>query len=168
MLSSGLKTLRRPLWVVVAVLLVGGGCAHQQLVSPVDSQIPRELSKVTLPSYVIEPPDILVIDAIRVVPLPPYRIEPLDVLSIDVIGLPESDETPPIRNQLVSVDADGTINLGRAYGIVRVAGMTLPEAQEAIEKFLMQKKIKAPRANLVLLPPRSLQAIRGEHLARRD
>src|SRR2546421_12743651 len=106
MLSTGLRTLRHPLWVVVGALLLGGGCEHQQLISPVDSQIPRELSKVSLPAYVIEPPDILVIDAVRVVPLPPYRTEPLDVLSIDVSGLPE--EAPRITG-LLSVEPDWTL-----------------------------------------------------------
>ena len=34
----------------------------------------RELEKVSLPPYVIEPPDILTIEALRVVPKAPYRI----------------------------------------------------------------------------------------------
>ena len=46
--------------------------------------LPSEKEKVTHPAYVIEPPDILFIDAIRVVPKPPYRIEPLDILLIQV------------------------------------------------------------------------------------
>jgi polysaccharide export outer membrane protein len=146
-------------------LLLGAGCQHQQLVNPVDSQIPRELSKVSLPAYVIEPPDILVIDVIRTVPLPPYRIEPFDVLNIQVTGLPE--EAPPIFGP-VSVQADGTLDLGREYGTVRVVDMTIPEAQDAIEKFLMQKKIKAPKVNLFLLQSRALQLVRGEHLVRPD
>src|SRR5690348_12424847 len=64
--------------------LLATGCHSQQLQPPVDSQVPRELAKVTLPTYVIEPPDILLVDALRVVPLPPYRIAPLDILFIEV------------------------------------------------------------------------------------
>jgi len=165
MLSRGQGRLSHPLWVGVALLL-GAGCQHQQLVNPVDSQIPRELSKVTLPSYVIEPPDILVIDVIRTVPLPPYRIEPFDVLQIQVSGLPE--EAPPISGP-VSVEGDGNLSLTREYGSVRVADMTIPEAQDAIEKYLRErKKITAPKVNLFLLQSRALQLVRGEHLVRPD
>jgi hypothetical protein len=38
----------------------------------------KELAKVSLPPYVIEPPDILLIDALRVVPKPPFRIQSFD------------------------------------------------------------------------------------------
>src|SRR5215216_1401783 len=52
--------------------------------------VPRELAKVSLPPYVIEPPDILQIDALRLIPRPPYRVEPLDALAIRVSDtLPE-------------------------------------------------------------------------------
>jgi len=43
---------------------------------------PRELSKVLLPAYTIEAPDILLIEAVKVVPKDPYSIEPLDLLQI--------------------------------------------------------------------------------------
>src|SRR5262249_20302890 len=75
-------------WVVLlSVCLVAAGCrgldhASEAMQPSGDSPIPRELTKVTLPEYVVEPPDILLIDAVRVVPKPPYRIEPLDVLYI--------------------------------------------------------------------------------------
>ena len=38
----------------------------------------RELEKVSMPPYVVEPPDVLLVDTIRVVPRPPYHVEPLD------------------------------------------------------------------------------------------
>ena len=44
--------------------------------------LPNEKAKTTLPAYVIEPPDVLIIDGIRLIPRPPYRVEPLDVLLI--------------------------------------------------------------------------------------
>src|SRR4051812_3868102 len=67
----------------------GGGyglhCCHPPKFNPCnveDAKVPKELNKVTMPQYVIEAPDILMIDAIRVIPLPPYKIEPLDVLFV--------------------------------------------------------------------------------------
>src|SRR5262249_42111233 len=81
------RTFGHPLllWVVLGIGLAIAGCCHSFSVCeppPADERLPRELAKVSLPSYVIEPPDILQIDALRVVPLPPYRVEPLDGLLI--------------------------------------------------------------------------------------
>src|SRR5215218_7378513 len=69
-----------------------------------DLPVPKELNKVSLPPYVIETPDILMIDAIRVIPLPPYRVEPLDVLFLTAKGVQPED---PI-NGLYGVDPDGS------------------------------------------------------------
>src|SRR6516162_2126327 len=83
---------RRNPWLLVvaaglAFSLLGTGCASMQEASSPPGDIPRELDKVTLPPYVIEPPDTLIIDAIRLVPLPPYRIEPMDQLVIQASGV---------------------------------------------------------------------------------
>src|SRR5262245_61255400 len=59
------------------VLAVAAGCLTGcQSTNLYLEDLPRELAKVPMPPYVIEPPDILLIDAIRVVPLPPYKIAP--------------------------------------------------------------------------------------------
>ena len=47
---------------------------------------PVEERLVSLPTYIIEPPDILEINAIKVVPKSPYKIEALDYLAINVAG----------------------------------------------------------------------------------
>ena len=47
---------------------------------------PRELSMMSLPTYRVEPPDILQIEMLKLVPLPPYRIDIYDVLQIRVLG----------------------------------------------------------------------------------
>jgi len=121
------------------------------------------LTKVSLPDYVIEPPDILLVDAIRLVPLPPYRVEPLDTLLISVPNtLPG---TEPITGLYV-VESDGAVNLGE-YGSVTVAGMTLNEAREAIKK-TVGARIKEPVVHLALGQSRAMQQIRGEHLVRPD
>jgi polysaccharide export outer membrane protein len=139
------------------------GCADTRMSQPYFPDLPRELQKVSLPSYVIEPPDILLIDAVRIIPLPPYRIEPLDVLFIQVLGtLPDE----PIAG-LYRVDPDGTILLGPTYGSVRVAGQTLEEARQSIESYL-RRILKDPRVTVSLAESRALQQIRGEHLVRPD
>jgi polysaccharide export outer membrane protein len=143
--------------------LLAIGCHSQQLQPPVDSQVPRELAKVTLPTYVIEPPDILLVDALRVVPLPPYRIAPLDILFIEVTNLPEN----PIQGN-VTVDSDGTISLGADYGKVILAGKTLDEAKAEIEKQLKQLKLKDFKVTVLLTASHGLQQIRGEHLVHPD
>ena len=106
---------------------------------------PAELKKISLPEYRIEPPDVLQIEMLKLVPLPPYRAESFDVLQIHVLGaLPDQ----PIDNYYI-VEAEGTINLGPAYGTVRVAGMTLDEIKHAVEKKL-QEVLKAPEVSVQL------------------
>jgi polysaccharide export outer membrane protein len=127
--------------------------------------MPRELEKVTLPSYVVEPPDILLIDALRVVPLPPYHIEPLDSLYI------QASNTLPMEplGGVYGVDPGGNVNLGIAYGTVHLVGLTLEEAKEALERHLKQIiKNPPPQVLVSLAQSRALQQIRGEHLVRPD
>ena len=102
---------------------------------PLRTNLPRELSKTMLPDYVIEPPDVLLIDAIRLVPQPPYRIEPLDAL---VINVTETLPDQPISG-VYGVEPEGTVNLGFTYGLVPVAGLTLDEIQQDIEKRLSKR-----------------------------
>src|SRR5688500_17311753 len=84
---------------VVAVLAAAGGgchslpsghmCCKPPKFAPCcipELPVPRELNKVSLPPYVIETPDILIIEATRLIPLPPYRVEPLDVLYVSGRG----------------------------------------------------------------------------------
>lgn len=125
--------------------------------------MPRELAKTAMPEYVIEPPDILLIDAIRVVPKPPYRVHSLDTLMVQVIGaLPDK----PIDG-VYAVESGGTVNFGQPYGSVKVAGMTLEEARLAIEEFLNQSLTKA-EVNLQLGESIGEQQIAGEHLVGPD
>ena len=85
-------------------------------------------SMVSLPAYQVEPPDILMIEMLKMVPLPPYRIDIYDVLQIRVMGtLPDQ----PIDGFFL-VEGEGIVTLGPAYGRVRVAGMTVEQASEAI------------------------------------
>jgi polysaccharide biosynthesis/export protein len=70
------------------------------------SSIPGEFRKTSLPAYVVEPPDILMVEVLEALP-----------------GRPISGER--------LVRPDGTITLG-FYGDVYVAGLTLPEVKEKI------------------------------------
>lgn len=125
--------------------------------------VPTELCKVSLPPYRIEPPDILVIDMLRAIPLPPYRLMPLDVL---VINVAQALPNQPIAGTY-GISPDGLLNLGFAYGSVRVAGMTLEEAEEAI-RALLKKTINNPQISVALAQIRAAQQARGEHLVGPD
>lgn len=162
------RLVRRGLamWAMLLLCAHGLGCCSVCHPDPklCSCPIPRELVKVSLPEYVVEPPDILLIDAIRVIPKPPYHISPLDVLVITA-NVPPTRE--PIQGQYM-VDTDGTVNLGPTFGSVQVAGMTLEEAKKAIEDFLIKQNIKDPQVSVVLAQSSALQQIRGEHLVTPD
>jgi polysaccharide export outer membrane protein len=130
--------------------------------------VPTEKDKTTLPSYIIEPPDILFIEAIRVVPKPPYHIQATDVLTIQLAGgFPEGLAGGGANLDQFLVSPDGTVNLGPLYGKVKVVGMTEDEAKTAIETFL--KEILAdPRVSVQLIQSAGQQPVTGEHLVAPD
>lgn len=160
---------RKPCLIMWAVLLTLGLASAGCHTLPgrkacFDCPGPREKDMVSLPAYVIEPPDVLLIDAVRLIPKPPYKVEPLDVLIIQATpALPDAPISGPYL-----VEPDGTVNLGAPYGIVRVIGMTLEEAQKVIYRHLDLKYIKKPEVIVSLGQSRGLQQVRGEHLVRPD
>ncbi len=163
------NTMRGRRWAVrgflaLAACAVNAGCLTcKPDPAACCSPLPRELNKVTMPNYVIEAPDILLIDALRVVPKPPYKVDSLDALLITATNtLP----TEPISGIFV-VDPDGTVNLGLSYGTARVIGMTIPQAKEEILRVL-KTKLREPEVNVSLAYTRGQQMIRGDHLVRPD
>lgn len=113
--------------------------------------------------YVIEPPDVLLIDAIRVVPKPPERVELVDILQIRTAGtLPDA----PIKG-LFRVTADGTVAFGAPYGSVAVVGLTIDEAQNAITKHLKQV-LQEPIVTVAIDEKAGKQRLSGEHLVAPD
>jgi polysaccharide biosynthesis/export protein len=125
--------------------------------------IPREIDKVSLPTYTVAPPDVLMIDAGQLVPKPPYRVEPLEVLTIQVTDtLPDQ----PI-NGAFTISPEGSINLGYGYGIARVQGLTVDQIQGAIRQHL-SNILHNPQVSVALAQFRGQQQIRGEHLVRPD
>jgi polysaccharide export outer membrane protein len=87
---------------IVGGVMDGAGCAEN-----VGPPVPRELAKVSLPPYVIEPPDVLLVQT-RLAPLPEQKIDGQHL-----------------------VRPDGSISLG-IYGNAYVAGLTLDAARDAI------------------------------------
>jgi polysaccharide export outer membrane protein len=114
--------------------------------TPPDGAVPRELSKVTLPPYVIEPPDILLIQVL----MPPTSDDIAGVQpdkagsTTDAQGRPVKPPNPfsksfgpqPIDGQYL-VGPDGTVMLG-IYGSVQVAGLTRDQARERVREFIAQ------------------------------
>jgi polysaccharide export outer membrane protein len=134
--------------------------------TPPETELPKELCKITLPTYVIEPPDIILINAVRLIPRPPYRLEPLDEI---IVQAPPKETVQPI-NGTYPVGPDGTVDLGVDLGKVNVAGKTTEEAREAmIDHYLkLNPGIKRPALNVALGRTRALQIITGEHLVGMD
>jgi polysaccharide export outer membrane protein len=124
---------------------------------------PKELRKVSLPPYRIEPPDVISIDMPRLVPLPPYRAEVYDVLQIHVTNA-LSDQ--PIDGYYM-VEAEGVVNLGPAYGSVRVVGMTLDESKKAIEAKLGQM-VREPEVSVQLARVYGATPVTGQYLVGPD
>jgi len=73
---------------------------------------------------------------------PGYMIEPDDELRISV-SKKRGQKVPPISGKYV-VQSDGTVDL-QTFGTVEVAGMSVPDAQTAIERAL-RSKIELPMA----------------------
>jgi polysaccharide export outer membrane protein len=152
------------LWAVMGISLLNTGCLSELFDRPVNvAEVPKELKKVNMPEYIIEPPDLLLIDAIRLIPKAPYHLQPLDALLIRAVDVLPTD---PIEN-IYGIETDGRVNLGFAYGFVPVAGLTLEEAQQAILKRL-KEVVKDPKVTVSLAQSSALQQIRGEHLVRPD
>jgi polysaccharide export outer membrane protein len=102
----------RPLGSSAPVAVVHDG-GHVSPASPYPN-VPREFEKMALPPYVVEPPDILLIQASDRITL---RLQ-------------------PIQGQHL-VGPDGTVNLG-VYGKVRVAGLTLEQVADAVAARLLE------------------------------
>lgn len=154
---------------MLATLVGSTGC---QLIYPgrsphgptpnIPEAIPREQFKVSLPDYLIEPPDILSIEAINLVPKSPYSLRVFDVVTIGTAGLDE--ET--IEGDF-TVQPDGTIQLGYSFGSLQAAGLT----REQIEADILAKlkeSYKDPKVWVTIAKIEAQQQIAGEHLVAPD
>lgn len=120
--------IRRAGWLVTLTICAASGC--QTVRTPeekiANSNIPTEFKKVSMPDYVVEPPDLLLVEVLEALP-----------------GRPISGER--------LVRPDGKISLG-FYGEVYVAGLTIAEIKEKIV-FHLRKYLTDEVLGLVELDP---------------
>lgn len=168
------RTLRTVIAVALAVGALGSaGCLTPRantpgkhttppITLPPPGSVPTELNPVSLPEYVIEPPDVITIEArlkeitkeeadklaelrkeLRKGDLPAetrkqYEAELKQRLeNPDYSGGTRELDYNPIQNQF-QVKPDGTVYLG-AYGTVHVAGLTQNQARLAIRSVLAKQ-----------------------------
>lgn len=125
---------------------------------------PHELAKVVQPAYRVEPPDILSIEAIRLVPNANYTLSSRDSLTIrvqrtsleqlapnDVVGIrvPGAPVVSPIDGAY-PINIAGYVSLGPPYGAVRIGGLTLKDAETAIETHLAEILV-APKTSVSIV-----------------
>jgi polysaccharide export outer membrane protein len=186
------KRQQSPLWwQLVCCLSVVSGCAtsHSHRMMDVGAvNVPRELDKITLPTYVVEPPDILLIQTVSTLRSPESPLASGDRLRVHLKnGLPIDVGVDPMANQLqfdaesqieigfkvlsgtYRIETDGMVDLGPAYGKVPVANKTIAQADAAIRKHLVDSVgLKAPELQVSLEDAESPQQVSGEHLVRPD
>jgi len=125
--------------------------------------MPRELCKAVLPTYTIEPPDVLVIEAVNLVPRAPYRLRSLDLVNIRVWGtLPDA----PIEGAF-AIGPGGVVNLGGRYGSVKISGLSIEEAQTAVGEHL-RNHLREPVVSVTLAEMAAKQQVEGEHMVKPD
>jgi polysaccharide biosynthesis/export protein len=131
----------------------------------VQSVPPTEVKMAPLPPYEIESPDILLISDVQLVPKEPYTIQPLDILQVEAD--PNSTKFDNQIRGLYLVEPAGMLNLGAAYGKIKVAGLSLSEARAAVLKQL-RKTLKDPKVTMTLNESGGKQQVSGEHLVGPD
>lgn len=163
-----------------ALAILVAGCSSPSLRDAVEDaetmDHPRELQKVSIPPYRVEPPDILSIELVN-------NIRPADdqlhagdelvirasnLLPIDPMGDPVLNEFKLI-NDAYRIQSDGSVDLGPEYGSVPLDGLTLPQAKEAINKHLRDEVgLVDPKVAVSMPNVNGKQVVTGEHLIRPD
>ncbi len=162
----------KPVCALLFALLLSTGCAtlHHSPTPPlmattaIEAGMPRELSKTVMPEYVIEPPDILTIEALQLLPKPPYRLRTGDQVFLEVTNI--DPEYPPISENFI-IQLGGSIDLGPRYGTVPVANLTIEEAEQAIREFFLRQNWRAS-VTMSLIQMAGMQQIAGQHLVGPD
>lgn len=167
---------RRAACLGMAVLAAASGCLHPMspgavpgppgvvgangraaIAVPPQGAVPRELEKVTLPPYVVEAPDVLLVQILRRGPVPVRDNEGKELKDEKGKTLTQ-DGLLPLPYQAVDgqfpVRPDGTIGLG-FWGSVTVAGLSLEQAAEAARQHMLAsdpiKRLGNQAENLVVI-----------------
>ena len=134
--------------------------------TPVFRDIGKETAKSSLPFYFLEPPDIINVEAIHLAPKAPYSLRVFDVIVVDVIGAPTDDAI----SGPFTVEPGGEVQLGSAYGAVKVEGLSIEEAQQAITQHLSgtgddlsMGRLSSPIVSVRLGRMGDMQQISGNH-----
>ncbi|GIX05499.1 MAG: hypothetical protein KatS3mg114_1368 [Planctomycetaceae bacterium] len=177
--------------LLTTVICWVAGCAtppELRLAQIEQSAVPRELDKATLPAYIVEPPDLLLIQVVHRLRPPTSPLRVGDRLRIQLKnGLPleisaDPELNPPQFNAEMQIElafkmlsgsyliaSDGYVDLGPAYGKVYVLDLTPAEAAERIRQHLEhQVNLKTPELFVTLDDLETPQPIMGEHLVRPD
>ena len=152
------------LWAFTGLAIFHAGCMHgpnrfnqpadpsQAVGLPPPGSVPTELAMVNLPEYVIEPPDVLLINAVirnreGEEDGAPLKIDPIDDPKKEAkpAAKPPGQFTDSVRSLPIQpvyseypVRPDGGVFLG-GYGTVPVAGLTLKQAAAAIRTSLAKQ-----------------------------
>lgn len=127
------------------------------------ADVPRELCKATIPEYIIEPPDVLTIDAIRLLPRQPYQLQPLDTLAVEI----NDNAGNPLYQATVAIDPAGRLPLGALFGSIPAAGKTADELAKIVTEHVGQTYAN-PLVAVDIVQLELLQQIAGEHLVGPD
>ena len=118
---------------------------------------------VVQPDYIIEPPDVLAIEAISLVPKNPYLLRPFDVVTVFSSGMGEEEA---LAGEY-TLQPNGTIQLGHELGTIQAAGRSTEDLQkEILEK--LKHDYNDPNVWVTLLQLGNQQQIAGEHLVSPD
>jgi polysaccharide export outer membrane protein len=138
------------------------------------NDVPRELRKVSLPEYIIEPPDVLLIETvnnIRPASAPVHVGEALLVQVNRTLPLSQAEELVSAQfktiNGLYTIGSDGYLNLGPEYGKVLVADLPLEVIQQRVDAHL-RHLLTNPQVLVTLPAPQNKQFVAGPHLVRPD
>lgn len=135
---------------------------------------PRELRKTTLPEYVVEPPDILLIEAVNNLRPADAVVHAGEMLLIQANRtIPYGQQEDPVAiqfkqiNGIFVIGTDGYVNLGPEYGMILVAEQPLAEIQRRVDTHLRQI-LTNPQVLVTLPRPENKQIVSGQHLVRPD
>ncbi len=172
---------------VVALLLISqlsGGCHFAYPgrdpggpVPCVPPDVPKELYKTVLPEYIIEPPDLLSIEAVSLIPSESYRLKPLDAITLVTtadVPLGEFDLSAEYGVQPNGViqlrTVTGDVPVGMNLAPLKIAGLTTHEVEQQVTARLaaVLKPEIHPAVYVTIAATAAQQQIAGEHLVAPD